>query len=566
MQIQTEYHGYFLKECLKQDEYCRVYRGQASEETTTNSIVKVFNIQLLSLRERQRFLQETNLLTSLRHPALLPLLEAGIDKGNPYLVRAYAPEGSLVTQLFKQNGETFPLSTVMNILTRIATAVTYLHQKHISHGSIKPENILFDGNRQAFLADIHLTSIRSSTSSAVQTPMIVAEEGEQKIQRTAVQDDKERSMQDDIYALSIIAYELLTGHQPFTSSSDYDATPVPSSHWTPSLSKEVDSVFSQALNLHPEERFSSATLFVKALQRALDISIQDNAPLVMQKPASLLQIPTQELVLFQPQVEARQAGSTRFTGQAPFSTQIFVNKWPSIFSTKSLFIFLTVLLILTAVLVPVFLFHPHSSPTATKIHKTQNQVPTRQTNSIAPHHVTPIISPIKHQKATPIPTQTPMPSSTPVPMPVIVNAGFEFPNLNGDYEYAPGNSGWAFSEDCGIAGNGSNLTANTANAPSGVQVAFIQAYGTMSQNVSFAQGTYRISFLAAQRTDSSSTQSLWVIIDNTVVGSFTPVGGNYLYYTTPGFTVGPGIHTLQFRGLKGGAHNTVFIDSVAAIH
>ncbi len=565
MQIQTEYHGYFLKECIKQHEYGSVYRGQASEGTGPDFVIKIFNAQPFSMRERQRFLYEMNLVASLRHPALLPLLEAGIDKGKPYLIRAYAPEGSLITQLFQQDGGTFPLSTVIDILTRVGAAVTYLHQKQISHGGIKPENILFDVDQKAFLADIHLASIYSSASLTVQQPAITAEEGEQQI---TTQDDKKRGMQDDIYALSMLAYELLTGYQPFASINVHDAAPVPPSHWTPSLSKDVDQVFSQALSPRSEERFSSATLFVKALQHALNLSPQDGEAL--QTPIPLLQTPMRQLVLFQPQPEARQAEPTRFTGQQPSRNRPFFKKQTSIFSIKWPFIVLAVLLLLTSILVPVFLFHLPSSPTATNMHKAQNQVPTKRTNSIAPGHVALKATPVEHQeptpKPTPIPTSTPTPNPTPLPMPAIVNAGFEFPNLNGDYEYAPDNTGWTFSNDSGIAGNGSNLTANTSNAPWGVQVAFIQAHGTMSQSVSFAQGTYRISFLAAQRADSSSTQSLWVLIDNTVVGTFTPASRNYLYYTTPSFTVSPGIHTLQFRGLKGGAHNTVFVDSVTVIN
>jgi serine/threonine protein kinase len=566
MQIQTEYHGYFLKECIKQHEYGSVYRGQANEGTGPDFVIKIFNAQPLSMRERQRFLYEMNLLTSLQHPALLPLLEAGIDKGKPYLIRAYAPEGSLITQLFQQDGGTFPLPTVIDILTRIGAAVTYLHQKQISHGGIKPENILFDVDQKAFLADIHLASLYSSTPPITPQLAITTEEGEQP---TTAQDDKKRDMQDDIYALSTLAYELLTGYQPFASINVHNAAPVPPSHWTPSLSKDVDLVFSQALSPRSEERFSSATLFVKALQRALNLSSQDDE--VKQVSTSLLQTSVKQLVLFQPQTEVRQAEATRFIGQQPSHNRPFFKKQTSIFSIKWPLIVLAVVLLLTSILVPVFLFHLPSNPTATSMHKAQNQSPTQRTNSIAPNHVALKPTPVKHQeptpKPTPIPTSTPTPNPTPPPpMPAIVNAGFEFPNLNGDYEYAPDNSGWTFSNDCGIAGNGSDLTANTSNAPWGVQVAFIQARGTMSQNVSFAQGTYRISFLAVQRADSSSAQSLWVLIDNTVVGAFTPVGGNYLYYTTPSFTVSPGIHTLQFRGLKGGAHNTVFVDSVTVIN
>ena len=596
MQIQNEYHGYFLKECIKKHEYGSVYRGQASEEVGSDVVIKIFAIQLLSIRERQRFLQETNLLDSLRHPALLPLREAGIDKGQPYLVRAYAPSGSLITQLSQQDNGIFPLATVMTILTRIGAAVTYLHQKQISHGAIKPENILFDEEQQAFLADIHLTSLAFRPVS--QQITIVSEEFEQQSLVSLEQDDKKQSIQDDIYAFSTLAYELLTGYQPFASLNEQDA--VLPSYWIPSLPKEVDAVFAQALSSHSEKRFSSTTLFVGALQHALRVSLQEDA--VTRQLALLPQTSTKQLVLFQPQVKVQQAGVTGFTRQhalqysfdqwrklgsffvsrsslvrvvAPISRrQLLTKAQNGIFSHKLPFIILAVLLLLFSIFVPAFLFRLSSNSTSISLHKARNSAPIRHPASTAAGHVAITVPSIKHQNPTPtpaplptpIPTPTSVPTPIPPPLPVVVNAGFEFPSLNGDFEYAPDNAGWAFSNDCGIAGNGSDLTANISNAPWGVQVAFIQAHGTISQNISFAQGMYRISFMAAQRVDSDSTQSLEVLIDNTVIGTFTPVGRNYLYYTTFSFTVSPGFHTLQFKGLKGGAHNTAFIDSVAVIN
>ncbi len=571
MQVQSEYHGYFLTECIKQHEYGAVYLGATSEDAAPEFIIKIFNTQLISLRERQRFLQEVNVLGSLRHPALLPLLDAGLDKGEPYLVRAYAPEGSLITQLSQQDGQSFPLSTTMAILTRIGAAITYLHEEQVYHGNIKPENILFDANKQAMLSDIHVASTHPDVYSIVYEPVKMGRElvpwGP-----TVVQDDRKNGMQDDIYALSSMAYELFTGYQPFTSASERDMAPVPPSHWTPSLSEEVDQVFLRALSPHPEDRFSSATLFVGALQHALDSSrkvqvtpLDEPEPIVPAQPP----VAQREIVPFQPQNESQRSLPVRLSTRQHLHDQPPVRRRASISSVKLPLIILVALLILASILVPVFLFRPHSN--TINAHTTKSQALPAHITSLATSQPSPAATPFKHQNPAPTSTPTPKPTliptphptPTPLPTPTVVNASFEVPALMGSYAYAPNNSGWTFSNDSGIASNGSNLSQGTSNAPGGTQAAFIQSYGTMSQNVSFVQGTYKLSFLAAQRVSTSSSQTLWVLIDNTVVGTFTPVGGNYLYYSTLGFTVSSGIHTLQFKGLKGGAHNTVFIDSVA---
>ncbi len=202
MQTQSEYQRYYLTECIKQHEYGTVYRGRAKEEARHDVIIKIFNIQVVSLRKRQRFLQEVNLLASLHHPALLPVLEMGIDKGSPYLIREYMPAGSLITQLMQQKEAAFSLPAVMAILTQVGMAITYLHEQRVSHGSIKPENILFNAQQQALLADIHIASIFPEVSSTTHKHVMTSEET-QKIR--AVQDNSRHKIHDDIYAFSSMA-------------------------------------------------------------------------------------------------------------------------------------------------------------------------------------------------------------------------------------------------------------------------------------------------------------------------------------------------------------------------
>jgi hypothetical protein len=147
------------------------------------------------------------------------------------------------------------------------------------------------------------------------------------------------------------------------------------------------------------------------------------------------------------------------------------------------------------------------------------------------------------------------------------NAGFESPGIgNGNYRYNPSGGSWAFG---GSPGNGSGLIGNGSgfsnpNAPQGIQAAFVQALGSMSQSVpGFTPGvTYKITFSAAQRPGNA--QSWNVKIDNTVVGSYNPGSGatSYVDYTAT-FTATAATHTLAFVGTDlAGGDNTIFIDNV----
>jgi hypothetical protein len=136
---------------------------------------------------------------------------------------------------------------------------------------------------------------------------------------------------------------------------------------------------------------------------------------------------------------------------------------------------------------------------------------------------------------------------------------------NSAYVYDPAGSAWSFSGNAGLAGNGSAFTSGNPAAPQGTQVAFVQTTGSVSQAVTFAAGSYTLSFSAAQRGNNGpSSQTLQVLIDGSVVGTITPGGTGYAIYSTSSFAVTAGAHTIKFLGLNpNGGDNTAFIDQVA---
>ena len=134
------------------------------------------------------------------------------------------------------------------------------------------------------------------------------------------------------------------------------------------------------------------------------------------------------------------------------------------------------------------------------------------------------------------------------------------------FKYDPTGSPWVFTGGSGISGNNSGFTSGNPPAPQGVQVAFLQGTGSFTQSVTgWAAGSYVLTFDAAQRGNFGvSQQNLEVLIDGSVVGTFTPSGTSYQSYSTVVFTVTAGTHTIEFKGLdSAGGDNTAFIDAVS---
>jgi alpha-L-rhamnosidase len=150
----------------------------------------------------------------------------------------------------------------------------------------------------------------------------------------------------------------------------------------------------------------------------------------------------------------------------------------------------------------------------------------------------------------------------------VTNSGFETPSLGtGNYEYDPSGGSWTFS---GASPSGSGIVANGSgfgnpNTPAGVQAAFIQETGTITQAIpGFTVGTnYVISFLAAERLNDAQTWN--VTVNGAVVASFNPGSNATSYVTyTASFTATATTETVAFVGTDlAGGDNTVFIDNVS---
>jgi hypothetical protein len=154
----------------------------------------------------------------------------------------------------------------------------------------------------------------------------------------------------------------------------------------------------------------------------------------------------------------------------------------------------------------------------------------------------------------------------PVNLATIGDSGFEQVLVGGDqYQYRPTGSPWTFAGNSGISGYYSGFTSGNPMAPQGVQVAILETTGSFSQSVAgWAAGSYKLSFSTAQRANHQASQEDFeVLVDNVVVGTFTPSGTSYQTYTTSAFSVAAGAHTIKFLGLdSAGGDNTALIDQI----
>jgi serine/threonine protein kinase len=183
-------------------------------------VVKVLLPELAAGVNVERFRREIQLAAQLQHPHIVPLLSAGEAEGLPYFIMPFVTGESLRTRVARE-GE-FPIAETVRILRDVVSALAYAHAFGVIHRDVKPDNVLLSGG-VAVVTDFGVAKAVTASSDspgpagltslgvALGTPAYMAPE-----QATASPNTDHRA---DIYALGIVAYEMLTGTPPFGGRS-----------------------------------------------------------------------------------------------------------------------------------------------------------------------------------------------------------------------------------------------------------------------------------------------------------------------------------------------------------
>ncbi len=182
-------------------------------------VIKVLPPDLAAGVNRERFRREVQLAARLSHPYIVPLLHAGEHGELLWFTMPFIHGESLRTRL--QEHGALKLPEVLKLLHDVVEALAYAHSRGVIHRDIKPANILSDG-RHALVTDFGVAKAlnaalpmggpgHTTSGMAIGTPAYMAPE-----QLAA---DPEADHRVDLYAVGLLAYELLSGVSPFAAPS-----------------------------------------------------------------------------------------------------------------------------------------------------------------------------------------------------------------------------------------------------------------------------------------------------------------------------------------------------------
>ncbi|MCD5981218.1 bifunctional protein-serine/threonine kinase/phosphatase [Pseudomonas sp. CDFA 610] len=181
-----------------------------------------------------------------------------------YVMREYS--GRTLAHLFSLSGP-LPLAQWQDLATRLLRATGLLHRRNIIHRDIKPENLLLGDDGELRLLDFGLAFCPGLSAVNAEdlpgTPSFIAPEAF---------NGAEPDPQQDLYAVGITLYYLLTGHYPHGEIEAFQhrrfGTPIPASRYRPDLPLWLSQSLDKAVQANPAQRYETAEQWQLELEQA----------------------------------------------------------------------------------------------------------------------------------------------------------------------------------------------------------------------------------------------------------------------------------------------------------
>ena len=233
--------------------------------------------------ELERFRLEAEAVAALDHPNILPLYEIGSCQGQPFFTMKLAEGGSLANaERGIRNAEssapassprtshhTSRLKHHVSLVSQIARAVHYAHQRGIQHRDLKPGNILLDAEGRPYVSDFGLAKFLDRDSDLTVSSSVLGSPAYMSPEQAAG-DTKRLTTAADVYGLGAILFELLSGRPPFTAEN-VPALLLKIVEQEPDASGIADAdlrtLCLKSLNKDPLRRYSSAEALADELDR-----------------------------------------------------------------------------------------------------------------------------------------------------------------------------------------------------------------------------------------------------------------------------------------------------------
>jgi tRNA A-37 threonylcarbamoyl transferase component Bud32 len=222
----------------------------------------------------RKFSEEVRALSMIDHPGVVVAIDSGrTPDGKPFLVMQYV-DGVTLRAVMEPDG--MPLERVAEILKQVGHALAAAHEKGIWHRDLKPENLMLQTQpgigERVRLIDFGIATVADIKDKYQTTTRIAGS----MIYMAPEQALGQPSALTDIYAMGLIAYEMVTGRKPFAAENAVQlavlqkaGVRIKPSDLRPSLPLAAERLILQSLEYAPSRRPRDARSFGDRLHDAL---------------------------------------------------------------------------------------------------------------------------------------------------------------------------------------------------------------------------------------------------------------------------------------------------------
>ncbi|MBQ0142265.1 MAG: SUMF1/EgtB/PvdO family nonheme iron enzyme [Prevotellaceae bacterium] len=242
--------------CIK--EYFR--EGKCYRNTHSRTVYAQGTSEEVYEKYRQAFVKEAKVLASLHHPNIVEIIDVFDENNTSYMVMTYI-EGKSLQSIVEARGK-LPYPETVNYIAQITNAVGYIHEHHILHRDIKPDNIMITADYKAILIDFGSAREFEQDKTQVHTSMLTHGYAPTE-QYTA---NSRKGSYTDIYAIGATMYFVLTGQVPTEAAARLTEPMAAPKDLTPDIPDEANRTILKAMQLKAENRHQTVQEFMDDLR------------------------------------------------------------------------------------------------------------------------------------------------------------------------------------------------------------------------------------------------------------------------------------------------------------